>query len=145
MTASEGNSASDEVELGGMFAEKAESKGGMGMAMIAGLAGVVIVIAVVGWLMMSSGKSTPEVRPTAAPPVAQIPPTEPQQSASTSTASAPESPAQPESEAPSPLTAAATRNAAQPVAAKAKKDEKEAPKAAEKKKSVTVDDLINDN
>ncbi|MEP7214147.1 MAG: protein kinase [Acidobacteriota bacterium] len=137
--------AGDEIELGGMFSDKsAETKGGMGMAMIAGIAGVVLVIVVAGWVLLSSGSSTPEVRPTQAPPVVQIPPTEPAQSTSTTASTIAESAPQPSSEVQQAPETAPSRAAAQPAAVKTK-TEKEAPKPAEKKKAVTVDDLINDN
>jgi hypothetical protein len=138
--------AADEIELGGMFSDKsAETKGGMGMAMIAGIAGVVLVIAVAGWLLLSSGSGTPEVRPTQAPPVVQIPPTEPAQSASSTASTVAEPAAQPSSEVQQAQETAPSRASAQPAAATKTKVEKEAPKPAEKKKAVTVDDLINDN
>jgi hypothetical protein len=138
--------SSPDIELGGMFAAEAtEKKGGMGMAVMAGIAGVIVVVAVAGWLLLSSGSSTPEPRATLPPPVAQIPATEPAQGSSAAPAAETSVPA-PASEEPASQAPATTRQAARPEPAKAEKPKADPAKpAAEKKKSVTVDDLINDN
>ena len=134
----------DEVELGGLFAEKPDSKKGLSMPMIAGAAVVVVVLALVGYFVMSSGGKTNSAE--AAPATAVV--VQPQQEAvvpvETSAAPVPE---QSGSDLPAESTSPAAVHSASPAATvKAKKTIEAAPKpAAPKKKSVTVDDLINDN
>ena len=125
----------------GLFAETEQPRSSMPVPMIAGAIGLVLVIAVGGWFALS-GSSEP-VTPVAQPPVVHV-----------------EQPAQPEtsptaevitSTEPQPDTVAATeadltQQAAAPKAAPAAKPKKtDAKPGAEKKKAVTVDDLINDN
>ncbi|MGI8811729.1 MAG: serine/threonine protein kinase [Pyrinomonadaceae bacterium] len=140
----------DEVELGGLFAEQAEgSRKGLSMPMIAGAAVVVLVLAMVGYFIMSSasgGKAnSPEA--AAAPEVVQQQTAIPAETTA-ETASEPASSETPvESIQPPSLYSPAAAHAVSPAAsAKAKKSVEAAPKpSAAKKKSITVDDLINDN
>lgn len=110
-------------------------------SLVAAAIGTVIVISIGGWFAMSGSSETPRPQPVVQP-VQAIEPPQPEPSPSVdaivSGQSEPEtvSSANPsETEQPSAAPKAA------PVA-KPKKTEKS---AAEKKKSVTVDDLINDN
>ena len=111
------------------------------MPAIAGAIGLVLVIAIGGWFALS-GSSEPA--PAALPSAVQVEqPTLPETSPAAEVITSTE---------PQPETAAATEadltqeEAAAPKAAPAAKPKKaEAKPGAEKKKAVTVDDLINDN
>ncbi|MDM7923746.1 MAG: protein kinase [Pyrinomonadaceae bacterium] len=133
------------------FSYGTESRSSLSMAAIGGGLALVVVIAVGIWFALSSGSATPEpvstqpaVQQGAVPeqpaavdpaPVAQDQAVAPEQQA------VDESTAQPAAQDPA-QTAAAKK--AQPTAA-AKRSAADAPKAPEKKKALTVDDLINDN
>jgi hypothetical protein len=109
--------------------------------MIAGAIGLVLVIAVGGWFALSG--STEPVIPVAPSPVVHVeqpaqPETSPTEEVITST--------QPQPETTAVTEADLTQQAAAPKAAPAAKPKKtEVKPGAEKKKAVTVDDLINDN
>ena len=108
---------------------------------------VLLIAAVAGWFLMSSGSGkTPPAQPVQAaapidPAVQQAAVPEAQPSV------APEStqPQNNETEAAAVPAPAEQRPAAEPAQAKAKKPATPAKAPEEKKKSVTVDDLINDN
>ncbi len=139
---------------GGELSGPQKGSGGIGLPAIAATAFVLLIAAVGGWFYFGSNAAPPAVaEPSAAEQPAvrseqQIPPTVPStdsSSAEITTQPASESPAgeqrsvRTENEAEhSPKTA----SSAQP---KPKKPEPEKGKAPEKKKVVTVDDLINDN
>lgn len=110
------------------------------MPAIAGAIGLVVVIAVGGWFAMS-GSSEPE-KPTQTQSIeVSQPPSEPEPAAEPVTAAQPESETiLSTAETPSEQPVAAAKTA--PTPAKAKKADAT---KADKKKAVTVDDLINDN
>lgn len=146
-----------DIDLGGLFSEQtSESSKGIGMPAIAGIAAVVLILAIGGWLFMSSGPaaSSPaqvQVEQTVAAPAQPVIET-PQapvvtESAPVQTTAEPtttQTSLSPSTEPGQPSTAA--RPAAQAPTPKPKKTVAEPAKpAAEKKKAVTVDDLIGDN
>ena len=137
----------DEIELGGVFsADAGAGKSGLGMPMIAGIAGVVLVLAVVGWFLFASGTKAPEPVATQPPPAAQVPVQEPVQQVNTAVETVREPVVTADEPAVEASAPAAVRQAAQAPAPKAKRPAADAGKPApEKKKAVTVDDLINDN
>lgn len=125
----------------GLFAETEQPRSSLPMPAIAGAIGLVLVIAVGGWFALS-GSSEPT--PSVSMPAMQVEqPVQPEPSPAAEVITSTE---------PQPETAAATEadltqdQAAAPKAAPAAKPKKtEAKSGAEKKKAVTVDDLINDN
>ena len=125
----------------GLFAETEQPRSSLPVPMIAGAIGLVLVIAVGGWFALS-GSSEPAA-PVSSPPVVHVeqpaqPETSPTEEVITST--------QPQPETVAATEADLTQQAAAPKAAPAAKPKKtEAKPGAEKKKAVTVDDLINDN
>ena len=142
--------ADEEIDLGGLFSEPAASaRSGMGMPVMAGIAVLVLVVAVAGWFMMSSGAKP-------APPVASQPvvveqpqPEQPAQQVNAVVETPAESPitspdAASDLSGTSPAQSSAPNRQAAP-AAKAKKPTADPAKPAAAKKAVTVDDLINDN
>ena len=125
----------------GLFAATEQPRSSLPMPAIAGAIGLVLVIAVGGWFALS-GSSEPA--PTVSTPAMQVAQPALPQTSPTAEAITPTE--------PQPETAAATEadltedQAAAPKAAPAAKPKKtEAKSVAEKKKAVTVDDLINDN
>ncbi|HMJ09508.1 MAG TPA: hypothetical protein VK468_10910, partial [Pyrinomonadaceae bacterium] len=148
------SSVSDEIDLGGMFSEKhTEAKKGLPMAAIAGIAGVLLLLAIGGWFVMSSGSSAKEPAAVAQPVVTAPEPapqtTEPETQIESSrdtviTPAADPSAVQVSAGEASPQTH--NTAAAQTAAPKVKKPAAEPAKpVVEKKKAVTVDDLIGDN
>ena len=126
-------------DLGDIISVPERSGFSLPMPAIAGVIGLVLVIAVGGWFMFN-GSSQPE-KPavqaiqTVPPPAEQTPVADPIVST------------QPEGEATLPVETAATdqTGAASKPAQTAKPKKTDAAKEPEKKKAVTVDDLINDN
>ncbi len=127
------------------FVLSSASKSGfrLPIPVIAGAVGLVIVIAVAAWVMMSgSSKSTP---PVTAQPVQATQPTQPEPSpvvesiASTEVASDPASSANTSGTEEQVTTAPKAAPTAKPKKADPAKT------APDKKKAVTADDLINDN
>lgn len=114
------------------------------MPAIAGAIGLVVMLAVGGWFVMSGSSEPPKTAPApvqvSEPAVAQPEPATTEPIVSTSGESQTGAPAPTEAAAGESLNATKTN----PAAAKPKKAEAPKPQA-EKKKAVTVDDLINDN
>lgn len=146
-----GASVDDDVDLGGLFTEPASGKGkGINIPVVAGIAVLVLALAGGGFFFMTSESASAPV----AAPITQAEPPQPIEPApSVNTLEAQPSPVD------EPATIAATsettatvatqstsRSGAAPASVKPKKPVDNAPKpAVQKKKAVTVDDLINDN
>lgn len=139
----------DEIELGGMFSETAApARKGLGMPVIGGIGAVVLIVVAAAWFLLSSGSSAPEPAASQAPAAAQTAPIQsqpvPAEASQESVMPEIQTKTSTDDDSQSEKPSASTREAAQAAAAKAKKAEPAKP-AAEKKKAVTVDDLINDN
>ena len=142
-------SVDDDVDLGGLFAVPASGKGkGINIPVVAGIAVLVLALAGGGFFFMSSESASAPV----AAPITQAEPPQPIVPAVNTIEAQPSPVDEPAtiaatSETTAPVaTQSTSRSGAAPASLKPKKTVDNAPKpAVQKKKAVTVDDLINDN
>jgi serine/threonine protein kinase len=132
--------ASDDADVKDIFSMPAKTGSGFPIPAIAGIVGLVVVIAVGAWYAMSGSSETKKPAPAPTLQAAQPTPAPVDPAAETiASTQTPDEAAQPD-ESTEPQTAATIRAA---PAARPKKVESAKPETAKKK--VTVDDLINDN